>query len=296
MESEPVVHLIAGAAAAGRSAVAAALASRLPQAVHLDGASLPSRRLAAEAVDAHYAEGSTVVLEDAVDPALLGEYRTMIRSRPCHVVVVFQADAHEQATAPRIGIWLDTTAMTPEETVDEILAQTTTTRSPIVIAEHDPGWPALFERLAEPVRSAVAGLGAHVEHVGSTAVPGLAAKPIIDIDVVVRMAVDVPEAIERLRALGYLYQGDKGITGREAFLWPPGASVHHLYVVVEDGEPHRNHIGFRDRLRRDPCMAEEYAALKRGLADEHGADRLGYTEAKTAFVERTLRADPPEGV
>jgi GrpB-like predicted nucleotidyltransferase (UPF0157 family) len=127
-------------------------------------------------------------------------------------------------------------------------------------------------------------------------VPGLAAKPVIDIDVVVSSADHVPVAIERLRELGYVYQGDKGITGREAFLWPAGAPVHHLYVVVEGGDPHTNHIRFRDRLRRDPRMAAEYAALKRGLADEHDADRLGYTEAKTAFVERTLRADPPEGV
>jgi GrpB-like predicted nucleotidyltransferase (UPF0157 family) len=80
----------------------------------------------------------------------------------------------------------------------------------------------------------VADLDAQVEHVGSTSVPGLAAKPIIDVDVVVASADDVPAAIERLRSRGYVYQGDKGIKGREAFLWPRGARPHHLYVVVRE--------------------------------------------------------------
>jgi GrpB-like predicted nucleotidyltransferase (UPF0157 family) len=297
VESEPVVYLIAGAAAAGRSAIAAQLASRFPQAVHRDGASFSSRRLAAEAVDAHFGNGSVVVLEDDVDPAQLGEYRTTIRGRPCHVLVVFQHDAPGPPAVSRVGIWLDTATLTPNEVVDEILARTTATRTPVVIADYDAGWPALFECLAEPVRAAVASLGARVEHVGSTSVPGLAAKPLIDIDVVVPSPADVPEAIERLRALGYVYQGDKGITGREAFLWPAGAPVHHLYVVVEGGDPYTSRIRFRDRLRRDRGMAEEYGALKRRLADEHGADRLGYTDAKTAFITAALQAaDPPEGV
>jgi GrpB-like predicted nucleotidyltransferase (UPF0157 family) len=101
-----------------------------------------------------------------------------------------------------------------------------------VIADYDDAWLALFEDLARPVREAVADLGAELEHIGSTAVPRLAAKPVIDIDVVVRSPDDVPRAIERLRSLAYVHQGDKGIRGPEAFLWPPGAKPHHLYVVV----------------------------------------------------------------
>ncbi|HEY2868149.1 MAG TPA: GrpB family protein [Gaiellales bacterium] len=341
---EPVVYLITGPMAAGKTTVARLLAARFPRGVHLEGdlfrRSIVSGRdevtpdlrpgaveqlrlryrLAAAAADTYAEAGFTVALEDVVAGPLLGDYRTLIRSRPCHVVVLLptaealaareagrdtkgygawtieELHAGFAASTPRIGLWLDTTAMTPDETVDEILARTSVTRSPIAIADYDPGWPALFERLAEPVRAAVAGLGAHVEHVGSTAVPGLAAKPIIDIDVAVPAAADVPEAIERLRALGYVYQGDKGIRGREAFLWPPGAPVHHLYVVVAGDRPHRDHVRLREHLREHPEAVKAYAALKRDLAARYGMDRVAYTEAKTAFVVQTLRADPPEGV
>ena len=245
---------------------------------------------------------------------LLGDYRTAIRSRPCHVIVLLPSleavAAREAARAhkgygawtieqlydgfvtstSRVGLWLDTTHITPEETVEQILARTTSTRSPIVVADYDQDWPALFAEIARPVRDAVADLGAEVEHVGSTSVPGLAAKAVIDIDVVLRSLDDVPTAIERLRSLGYVYQGDKGIRGREAFLWPPGARPHHLYVVVAGSQPHVDHIHFRDHLREHPDVAQEYAALKKSLAAQHGGDPLAYTNAKTAFVAGALRA------
>jgi GrpB-like predicted nucleotidyltransferase (UPF0157 family) len=238
----------------------------------------------------------------------------MIRGRPCHVIVLLpsvEAVAAREAarehkgygawtveqlhavfagTTPRVGIWLDTTLLTPEETVEAILAQTASKRSPVVVAGYDEKWPALFEQLAQPVRAALAELGAQVEHVGSTSVPGLAAKPIIDIDVVVRSADDVPSAIERLRQLGYVYQGDKGIRGREAFMWPRGARPHHLYVVVDGNAPHADHVDFRDYLRESPTAAKEYAFLKTSLADQHRDDSLAYTEAKTEFITGVLRA------
>jgi GrpB-like predicted nucleotidyltransferase (UPF0157 family) len=218
----------------------------------------------------------------------LGQLRTSIAERPCHVIVV-AADADAYAGgASRVGIWLDPAACSADELAASILARTDSDREPIVIEEPDPAWPALFERLAAPLRTAVADLGGGVEHVGSTAVPGLAAKPVVDIDVVVRTPQDVPGAVERLGRLGYVYQGDKGIPGREAFLWPPGAPVHHLYVVVAGSPPHRAHVQFRDLLRERSDVADAYAELKRSLAQRHGVDRLGYTEAKTAFIERAL--------
>ena len=312
MERQPVIYLITGPMAAGKSSIARLLASRFERGVHLEGdvfrrsivsgreemtpnpspealeQLLLRYRLAAAAADGYFEAGFSVALEDVVVGPLLGDYRTTIRSRPCHVIVLspsiesvrsreagrddkgyiggWTVEHHYDEfirETPRVGLWLDTTELTPEETVEAILAQTTSTRSPIIVTEYEHDWPLRFEEIARPVREAVADLGAQVEHVGSTSVPGLAAKPIIDIDVVLNSADDVPTAIERLRSLGYLYQGDKGIKGREAFLWPRGTRPHHLYVVVEGSQPHLDHVEFRDYLRGHPEVADEYASLKR---------------------------------
>ncbi len=335
------IYLITGPMAAGKSTVSRLLASRFERGVHLEGDAfrrsivsgrvditpdLPEEalaqlhlryRLAAAAADGYFEAGFTVALEDVVAGPLLGDWRMMLRSRPCHVVVLFPSmeaiaareagraekgyvdwtveqlyDGFQQHT-PRVGMWLDTTNMTADETVDEILRRTSSAREAIVISDYDADWPRQFEEIALPVREAMASLGATIEHIGSTSVPGLAAKPIIDIDVVVRSTGDVQPAIDRLRALGYEYQGDKGIPGRDAFLAPRGSRPHHLYVVVGGTEPHRNHIEFRDELRAHPEVAHDYAALKLRLANEHQADRLGYTDGKDAFVAEVLRAARP---
>ena len=332
------MYLISGPMAAGKSTVARLLAARFERGVYLEGdlfrrSILSGRaemtpdpspealeqlrlryRLAAAAADTYFDAGFSVALEDVVAGPLLGAYRTMIRGRPCHVIVLmpslevvaareaerehkgYEAWTIEQlyegfvTETPRVGIWLDTTELTPEETVQEILSRTTCTRAPIVVADYSEDWPELFDQIARPVHEAVADLGAQVEHIGSTSVPGLAAKPVIDIDVAVPSANDVPTAIERLRSLGYVYQGDKGIRGREAFLWPPGAKPHHLYVVVAGSRPHADHVRFRDYLREHPDVAQEYAELKKGLAERYGEDRLGYTDAKDEFVAEVLRS------
>ena len=160
---------------------------------------------------------------------------------------------------------------------------------PIRIVAYDPEWPAMFERVRCCLGSAVGDIAVAIEHVGSTAVPGLAAKPIIDIDIVVRCAADVAEGIRRLGEYGYVHKGDLGVRGREAFATPRDRVPHHLYLVVQGSEAHLNHLEFRDYLRSHPERAQEYSALKKRLAACFGDDRVGYTGAKAAFVEDILR-------
>jgi GrpB-like predicted nucleotidyltransferase (UPF0157 family) len=163
---------------------------------------------------------------------------------------------------------------------------------PIVIVDYDPRWPAEFERLRDRAAAATGELALAIEHVGSTAVPGLAAKPVIDLVVVVAPG-DVGSAVERLEAVGYTHRGNLGVEGREAFSVPHGEARHHLYVCPADSEELRAQLAFRDGLRADPELAAAYEAVKRRLAELYRDDRTAYTEAKTEFVTRASRSSAP---
>lgn len=132
-----------------------------------------------------------------------------------------------------------------------------------------------------------------IEHVGSTAVPGLPAKPVIDLDVVIATPADLPEVITRLRALGYRHEGDLGIAGREAFTDPDAAPAHHLYVCAAGSPELARHLTFRDYLRGHPAQARAYAELKRSLAERFRTDREAYSRGKATFIERALAAAGP---
>lgn len=166
---------------------------------------------------------------------------------------------------------------------------------PIIIVEYDPRWPEQFERLRSRIASALGPLAAAIEHVGSTAVPGLAAKPIIDLDVLLDSAASLSEAITRLGTLGYQHRGDLGVPGREAFRSPSNDSPHHLYVHGPGSREFRRHVAFRDYLRANREDARAYECLKRTLARQFRDDREAYNLAKTDFVEAILRrADATE--
>jgi GrpB-like predicted nucleotidyltransferase (UPF0157 family) len=169
---------------------------------------------------------------------------------------------------------------------------------PAEVVEYDPRWPVWFAELRAGLTPYLDGLPHQLEHVGSTAVPGLAAKPIIDVDIVVPSDELVPEAIKRLVAAGYRHEGDGGIAGREAFGLPPDvAHYHHLYVVVEGNKAHRDHVLLRDHLRADAADRELYAARKRELAHLLTTDRSAYVSGKGALVEELIaRAGDSPGV
>lgn len=157
-----------------------------------------------------------------------------------------------------------------------------------VVVDYDQEWPSAFEAVRRHLLPAVASLAVCIEHVGSTAVPGLAAKPVIDVDVVVKDQASVPRAVAALEALGHRHRGDQGIPGREAFCPVPGLPEHHLYLVVLDSPPHRDHVDLRDYLRSHPDQAQRYAAEKRRLAPLLVADREAYTNGKAWLVRELL--------
>jgi GrpB-like predicted nucleotidyltransferase (UPF0157 family) len=160
---------------------------------------------------------------------------------------------------------------------------------PVIVVPYDPAWPAAFALLRDRLAPVLGELAVGIEHVGSTAVPGLDAKPIIDIDVVIHHADDLPDVTARLATLGYTHLGDLGIVGREAFRATPDLPRHHLYVCAAGAATLQAHLSLRDALRADADLAGVYALLKRGLAERHRDDRDAYSEGKSAFIASVLR-------
>lgn len=161
-------------------------------------------------------------------------------------------------------------------------------QEPVEISDYDGTWPSQFASLAQRVRASLGQLVSRVEHVGSTAVPGLSAKPVIDLDVVVASEADLSLAIARLTGMGYMHEGELGISGRHAFIWPLGEARHHLYLLTEGAEELRRHVAFRDALRGDRDLRDRYGMLKRELAARCSADRAAYTRGKSDFIESII--------
>jgi len=160
----------------------------------------------------------------------------------------------------------------------------------IVVVDADPEWAKQFQEIAAYLSPFLADSIARIEHVGSTSVPGLAAKPIIDIHVVVVDQGQVPVVLTLIESAGYRWVGDLTVTGREAFEpvdTRPLAS-HHLYLVVENNRAHTDHWLLRDALLEDPELTARYAAIKRDNVVLSGGDGDRYTALKAAFVAEVL--------
>jgi GrpB-like predicted nucleotidyltransferase (UPF0157 family) len=160
----------------------------------------------------------------------------------------------------------------------------------LVVVDADPAWPQQFQEIVTYLSPFVAGSVMRIEHVGSTSVPGLAAKPIIDIDLVVADESQVQGALHRIESAGYQWVGDLTVSGREAFepIDTPPLPVHHLYLVVENNRAHSDHWLLRDALVENPDLIDRYAALKRKNAVLADGDGIRYTELKAAFVAEVL--------
>ncbi len=159
----------------------------------------------------------------------------------------------------------------------------------IHIAPYDPEWPARFDRERDLLRLAIgAWVVGDIHHVGSTAVTGLAAKPIIDILVGVESLAASRACFEPLAKLDYLYAPYLPDEMHWFCKPDPSRRTHHLHLVPRDSRRYRDELAFRDCLRSRPGKARDYAGLKHRLAARFEHDREGYTNAKADFIERTL--------
>lgn len=162
--------------------------------------------------------------------------------------------------------------------------------SKVVVVDWTPEWVAQFDDVAADLRAALSDVSsAVVEHVGSTSVPGLAAKPILDIDVVVDRA-DVAAAVAALVGIGYVHRGDLGVVGREAFFAPDESPRRHVYVCESGTMNVRNHLAVRDTLRVRDDLREAYAAVKVSLAADPQMGIGAYIARKSAVVQQVLVA------
>jgi GrpB-like predicted nucleotidyltransferase (UPF0157 family) len=161
-------------------------------------------------------------------------------------------------------------------------------KNPVIVLDYDPNWPGIFQTIHSRIANALGSIAARIEHVGSTAVPNLAAKPIIDIDVLLAPETELSSANDRLASIGYVYQGDLGIPGREAFLAPAGDPPHNLYACLPDSREFQRHLVFRDYLRSHPQDAKVYGDLKKSLAAQYRNDISAYVAGKSEFVAEII--------
>jgi GrpB-like predicted nucleotidyltransferase (UPF0157 family) len=161
--------------------------------------------------------------------------------------------------------------------------------APIVVAPYDPAWPGWFREVAIRLRAALGGVALRIDHIGSTAVPGLAAKPILDVQIAVAAFAPLAAFRDPLEALGYVYRAENPERTKRYFREPPGGRRTHLHVRLRGHWSEQFALLFRDYLRAHPAGAGRYAARKADLAGRFGADRQGYTDAKAPFIWATMR-------
>jgi GrpB-like predicted nucleotidyltransferase (UPF0157 family) len=171
----------------------------------------------------------------------------------------------------------------------------------ITIVPYDPAWPAMFYAEAASIRRVLGELVLRVEHVGSTAVPGLAAKPVIDLQISVSSLEPMGVYVQSLASIGYSHIPLGEFDSVYPFFQKPAEwpTTHHIHLCVCGSEQERNHLAFRDYLRTHPAVAAEYLTLKRQLAAVHHgttlASRESYSLAKTGFITSVLERALSEG-
>lgn len=163
--------------------------------------------------------------------------------------------------------------------------------SRVVVLPYDSAWRDAFLKIRNEILAAVGDYALAVEHVGSTSVEGLCAKPCIDIDLVIADYTDFEAVVHGLSGIGYYREGDLGISGREAFGYTdkPHLMAHHLYVCTRDSSELKRHLTFRDYLRENPSALRRYGEVKMRAAQLFPDDIDGYIEYKSRCIIQLYR-------
>ncbi|MBE6551290.1 MAG: GrpB family protein [Ruminococcaceae bacterium] len=161
----------------------------------------------------------------------------------------------------------------------------------VVVLPYDSAWRSAFERIKGEIEEAVGDLIIGIEHVGSTSVEGMSAKPCIDIDVIIKDHSVFAAVVEGLKEIGYIHEGDLGIKDREAFKYSDKEhlQMHHLYVCPKCSEELHRHITFRNFLRSNPEAVRKYSLIKEKAAELFPNDIDGYIQYKSPCIEELYK-------
>ena len=161
----------------------------------------------------------------------------------------------------------------------------------VVVLPYDVAWQSAFEKIKGEIEEAIGDSIIGIEHIGSTSVEGMSAKPCIDIDVIIKDYSAFPAVVDGLKAIGYIHEGDLGIKDREAFQYTdkPYLMTHHLYVCPQYSEELQRHITFRDFLRSNPEAVKKYSLIKEKAAKLFPNDIDGYIEYKSPCIEELYK-------
>ena len=161
----------------------------------------------------------------------------------------------------------------------------------VTVLPYQAEWKTAFEKIKTEIEYALGDLALAVEHVGSTSVEGMSAKPCIDLDVVIKDRDVLDAVVGKLEAIGYIHEGDLGIQGREAFKYTdkPHLRQHHLYVCPADSRELYRHLTFRDFLRQNPDAVKKYSAVKEKAAELYPDSIEKYMEYKSSCIGELYR-------
>ena len=160
---------------------------------------------------------------------------------------------------------------------------------PIIVVPYDPYWPSLFHELGLALRDVLEDVALRIDHIGSTAIPGLAAKPVIDVQISVSSFEPLDVFRKPVESLGFVFRANNPELSKRYFREAPGDRRTHIHVRRTGGWSEQWALLFRDYMRCHPDDCEEYATLKYQLAETYRHDRHGYTEAKSDFFWKVIR-------